>query len=394
LRWFAVTLVVLFGIYALTLSLFHAACLRYEVEFLQPLVWLAVLGILSLERAPAGRLLSRRGTRGVWGMLLGISVLFSVLAAYGLYAGTYVVLGRLYADKDQVAEAQVQYQRALELQPYNQEAQNGLGLALVRQGRAAEGVRHLEEALRLTPEDAQVHNNLGEAMIQLGRVAEAVGYYQRALRLKPDFANAHHNLAVVLFRQGRMPEALGHLEEALRSEPENGEVQGTLGMVLLRIGRVPEAIGHLEQALRLKPENAKRHYNLGLALVQTGRTPEGIGHLQEAIRLKPEYAESCHQAAWGLATSPDPSLRNGAQAVVLAELANQLAGGKDAGVMDTLAAAYAEVGRFGDAVRVARAVLELAKQSGAQEETRRIQERLQSYEAGRPYRAGPASGRQ
>jgi tetratricopeptide (TPR) repeat protein len=120
--------------------------------------------------------------------------------------------------------------------------------------------------------------------------------------------------------------------------------------------------------------------------------PEAIGHYEQALRLMSEHVGVRNNLAWVLATSRDGAVRNGARAVALAEGANQSAGGKDAALLDTLAAAYAEAGRFEDAVRTAQAAMELVQAAGPAEQTRQIRGRLKLYQAGRPYHEGTTSG--
>jgi hypothetical protein len=74
LRWFVTAIAMLFAMSALTLGFFSHAAMRYEVDFLPSLLLLAVVGILGLERALAGRLAVRRAARCGWGLLLGFSV--------------------------------------------------------------------------------------------------------------------------------------------------------------------------------------------------------------------------------------------------------------------------------------------------------------------------------
>jgi tetratricopeptide (TPR) repeat protein len=81
---------------------------------------------------------------------------------------------------------------------------------------------------------------------------------------------------------------------------------------------------------------------------------------QKAIELEPQYVPAQINLAWMLATWPEPSVRNGDKAVVLAEQANQVTKGKDPQILRTLAAAYAEAGRFGEAVMTAKQALALA----------------------------------
>ncbi|MCY2925790.1 MAG: tetratricopeptide repeat protein, partial [Planctomycetota bacterium] len=167
------------------------------------------------------------------------------------------------------------------------------------------------------------------------------------------------------------------------------EAHNNLGGVLKKIGRVDEAIAQFEQALKIKPEHAQAHYNLALALTQTGKGPEALAHFAQAVRINPDFTPALNNLAWLLATSEEASLRDGAQAVRLAEHACQLDGRKSFGSLDTLAAAYAEAGRFADALAAAQEALALAKGANQPAAAADIQTRLALYRAGKPYREPP-----
>ena len=258
LRWFIMAVGLLFGVGALTLGFYYCICSRFEVDFLPALVLLAVVGILELERALADHLPWRHAARWGWGLLLGFSVAFNLLASVERYA----------------------------------EADNNLGVALEKAGRVPEAIVQYEQALRLTPGYPEAHYNLGNALLNMGRLEDAIGHWDQASRLKPDFAEAHYNLGVALTRLGRLPEAVEHLEQALRIEPKYAETHNSLGAALMKLGRLPEAVEHWEQALRLKPNSAEFHNNLGIALFRMGRLPESLGQYEQAVRLKPDYFEA------------------------------------------------------------------------------------------------------
>ena len=87
-----------------------------------------------------------------------------------------------------------------------------------------------------------------------------------------------------------------------------------------------------------------------------------------------------------LATSPNAPLRNGAKAIQLAQLADQLTGGANALVLRTLAAAYAEGGQFGKAIESAQAAAQLQQSQGDDSLATELQQDIALYELGLPYR--------
>jgi tetratricopeptide (TPR) repeat protein len=112
---------------------------------------------------------------------------------------------------------------------------------------------------------------------------------------------------------------------------------------------------------------------------------EAIPHFQTALQFQPNYAEAQNNLAWVLATAPRASLRNGHQAVELAQKANQLAEGKNLIFLRTLAAAYAEAGRFPEAVETAQLALQAAEAQSKSALADDIRSQLTLYQAGTPF---------
>ena len=85
------------------------------------------------------------------------------------------------------------------------------------------------------------------------------------------------------------------------------------------------------------------------------------------MRLAPDSPIVLNNLAWILAANPDSRLRNGPEAVTLAERACQLTEFRQPMFIGTLAAAYAEAGRFEDAVKAAEQARDLAVAAGQNE---------------------------
>jgi Flp pilus assembly protein TadD len=157
----------------------------------------------------------------------------------------------------------------------------------------------------------------------------------------------------------------------------------------MRHGRVSEAIAHSEKALRIRPGDADAQNNLGLALLQTGDVKRAVAHLQKALEIDPGHMNAEVNLAWVLATWPDESTRDGAKAVQLAEDVARRAGHPNAIVSRTLAAAYAEIGRFGDAIQTAERALQVAKATGNDGLASDLERNITAYRLNQPIRSGP-----
>jgi Flp pilus assembly protein TadD len=163
-------------------------------------------------------------------------------------------------------------------------------------------------------------------------------------------------------------------------------------MLLLKDGRAEEAGQEFREALRIKPDDAWAHDNLASALAFRGDLAGAIAHYGEAARLRPDWPRTLSGMARIRAAAPDPALRNGAEAVALAQRACELTGRKDPAILDSLAVAYAEVGRFAEAVATAREAAALARSQGKADLAARIEQRQRLFEAGQPFRLAPGPG--
>jgi tetratricopeptide (TPR) repeat protein len=304
LRGIVAAVALYFGTCAVTVCSYFGTATRYEVEFLPALVWLAVLGFLSVERvlvstsdsgrAPASESnpVGQRAMRWGWGVLLGLSITFNLLMDVVRCAEAHNDLGFVMKNRGRTTEAIAEYRQALRLNPEYAEAHSNLGYVLKGEGDLEEAIAHYEQAVSLKPDLAEAHNNLGVALAQVDRVQDAIGAYEQALRFKSDFTEAHYNLGTVLWQTGRSQEALEHWEQAVRLRPDFAQAHSNLGVALAKLGRLPEAIEHDEQVVQLRPDSAPAHYELGLALEHAGRVSEAIEHYEESLRLQPEFAEA------------------------------------------------------------------------------------------------------
>jgi arylsulfatase A-like enzyme/tetratricopeptide (TPR) repeat protein len=167
-----------------------------------------------------------------------------------------------------------------------------------------------------------------------------------------------------------------------------------LGTVLKEMGKPREAAAQYAQALQMRPDSAEVHFNLALVLAQSGRIAEAVGHYVETLRLNADWPVALNNLAWIRATSDDPQLRDGAEAVRLAERACQLTGRKQFPPIDTLAAAYAQSGRFPEAVATAQEAIALARAAGQLDAAALIESHLAAYRAAKPYREPPPAAQQ
>lgn len=258
-------------------------------------------------------------------------------------------------------------------------------------------------ALEVTTDNYLAHDCLGEALVAQGRRSEARVEFEAALRIKPHFTHATANLAKLHFEEKRLEPAAALFAQVTAARPWDPEARQNLASVLASQGKLDEAVALYQEALRLDPENAAARQNLstalairprwaaastryaaGLELLRQRRAEAALDEFREAVRLRPEWPELLNTAAWVLATHPSAELRDGAQAVILAALGCALTGNADPVLLSTLAAAYAEAGRFAEATATQQKAWELAQTQGSGQAAAYLQ-RLELFRSRRAY---------
>jgi len=269
-------------------------------------------------------------------------------------------LSEAYLDKERINDAIVQGREAVKLAPDSADAYGVLGAALGRTSQLDEAIENLQTAEQLNPKLARVHYNLGNVFLKRGQIDDAIANYENELWLYPNFAEGHNNLASGLFRKGRPDEAFEHLKTALKLNPND-----------------PEALN-----------------NLGIALSQRGEMREAIAQWNKTLEVQPDNLEAQCNLAWIFATFPDASVRNGVRAVELAERAIKLSDGKNARIWRLTAAAYAEAGRFPDAIKAAQNGVALAEAERNAALVQTLEGNIRLFEENSPLRdVGTAASR-
>jgi len=355
------------------LGFFNVAFMRFT--FVQDhFQYLASLGLIALYAAGGAWLLGRLGV----GRALAIPLVAAILAVLGAFswkqAGAYQDAKSLWYD-------------TLAKNPNAWMARINLGSLLMMEGRYPEAIvqfRPVLNARQTFGEKAKAHFGIAQALHHLGRPAEAYEHIIEAVRYRPDSAEARYIYGLTLAALGRADEAIEQFRHTIRLEPRP-EAHNNLGRLLLERGEVSEAIEHLRAALRLRPGHTRARFNLCEALARQRRYGDVIRCLREGIQVGGGEVGLVRPLAWWLATSPDAQWRDGAEAVRLAEAVLRSAPADDAESLDVLAAAYAEVGRFPEAVETALRAVASARRQGRSALAADIEARLASYRAGRPY---------
>jgi tetratricopeptide (TPR) repeat protein len=229
---------------------------------------------------------------------------------------------------------------------------------LQKKGSTDEAIVKWTKAVSLDPNDPRANNGLGKALILKGNMHESIRYFQQALEKHPEYLDAHFNL----------------------------------GSAYIGDHKLQEAIDEWLTAVNMRPDFSIAHTNLGYAYFVEGDEKAALSHLRLALDGEPNSVSALTLAASLLATSEDAILRNGGEAVRLAERASQLTDRKDLAVLDTLSAAYAENARFDEASETEREALSKATSETNPAIISRLKAHLQEYLSGKPLRESTDGG--
>ena len=224
------------------------------------------------------------------------------------------------------------------------------------------------------------------ASVQASYWRDSETLFTHALAVTSNNDVAENNLGIVFLQKGNLDEAISLLQAAVDLRPENSPAHENLAKALLQKGQVTDALVHYRRLLELQPDNIEVHNIVGTVLIQQGQAREAVEEWQKVLAIQPDNGNAMSNLAWVFATSPDDSLRDRAKAVQLAEQAMRISGGRIPIIFRTLAAAYAENGRFSEAIQTAQRGIELANSRGNSGLATELQSNIVLYQERQPLR--------
>ena len=314
-------------------------------------------------------------------------------------------LALMLAERNDMEEAERHFRRATEIDPDDLDARTRWGDALARLGRTDEALEVLTAVLAVDAALPAAQLVLGAARQAEGNAEAAREALNRVLEAAPgaprERSEAHYRLAALLEAQaaetiGRHSagdddaEVESHLRAALELDPDFAEAHVLLGRLLGQQERFAEAAGHFARALVQDPSNSAWHRDRAMALILARRYAAARGALASARRAVASSGDAAAVAehldtllARLLAASPDAQVRNGREALAIAQ--RLMTDRPTMEHAETVAMALAEVGEFDRAAALqSQLIAEVERQGGVPTDGQR--QRLESYLAGEPVR--------
>ena len=302
------------------------------------------------------------------------------------YAEAHNTRANVYLRQGLLDAAQQAFEKALQCDPTYPDAWHGLATVHLERKDWAAAETAAARAVALWPLHLGARFTLARAQHQAGKLDEAIHNYQRLLELKPDLPSALQGLGAALVLRGDLEAACQTYEKALTLSPNSTEIHLRLGVLRLQQGQLPKAAQHLEEVLKSQPDHGLAHAQMGHLRLATGDRAAAIRHYRRALKTHPDDIEVLNNLAWLLATDPNPATHDGLLAVQLAERACNLTGHSVPLLLGTLAAAYAQAGRFSEAVATAEKAMARAAELGQPHLVERNRKLLDRYRANQPAR--------
>lgn len=180
------------------------------------------------------------------------------------------------------------FQQAIEKDPSNKMAWNGLGYCHVGLNDPQAAIQAYQQAIKADPADESMHFNLANYYLKLGRQQDAINSYLEVITINPGFERAYFRLGIVYTELGRLNEGQSAFENVIRLNPDAAPAYFNIAITYTKLGRYHEAIDANKQVLRIKPEYAPAYNNLGRVYGRLGQSAEAINAYKEAIRVDPD----------------------------------------------------------------------------------------------------------
>lgn len=360
---------------------------------------------------------------------MGRPIFFIISAAFGVWAATSYLSFWIQSNKadthlllalDEFQDNRVdEALEAVRLAPNDIKIKALIVRELAAQGHAADAKKLAAQALKDPLTDGDSHYFLADILAADDRLDAAINEARKSIELAPDNQSAYAGLCDWLYQEGRYSEAITAGRNGERINPFRIDVQLDLGRSLAGLGDQTNAVMHFRlaallgpkwpeahdqlgvslsalqdygeatneflQAVQLAPKNVEFRFHLAKTFACINETPSELEQYREIVKVDPECLPALNNLAWRLATSPNPEMWDGPQAVLFASKTCRLTQTNDARSLEILAAAYSRAGRFEQAAESARMAIQLAERDGQTNTISANQTLLQLSRSNRPY---------
>lgn len=262
------------------------------------------------------------------------------------------------------------------------------GEALAAQGKHHDAIKIFERVLEGEIEDsyqlARVHYGMGLSYSKLGDRVKSIQNYSTSINYYQKEPLTYLNRGNDFYLEEKYLKAIDDFNNAIKLDDQLFLAYNSRGIAYLKLKEFDNALSDLSSAIQLNPSYVKPYKNRAKVYFEIKKFDLALSDIETAIEMGAKEGWVYNMAAWIYAASPDPSLRNGERALEYAQQAVLLK--KDSQSLDTLAAAYAEVGKFDLAVLNQEMAIRAISRPNDQSTLSNYKERLESYKQKIPWR--------
>lgn len=242
------------------------------------------------------------------------------------------------------------------------------------------------ELISQRPSFYRPYFNLAKIAMKLDKFTEAVSHLEKVIELKPDHAYAYEGLASAYEAQGQFDQAVIGYSKALELKPDYVEAYYKLALCSYELGNFHDPEEYANGALLNHPSYVNAAIKLAEKLLEKQQIRLAYERYVRVLELENDSVTVLNALAWIQASCDIEGLANPEKALTRALRACELADFGIAEVVDTLAVAYAAAGRFPEAIKTAQKAIHIAQSAGNTALAQRIRNRLELYQAEKPYR--------
>jgi tetratricopeptide (TPR) repeat protein len=355
----------------------------YGLSALLPLSFFAAIGWNVVTDGRKWRQLPIAMLLTVWAMnSFGSFWIYDPVAQH-IITATHFSVGK----KSDAALAEAK--KAVTADPSNAAARIALASALDDAEQSSEALEEAEHARELAPLDGATHLELGTLLLKQNKVERAVEESRLAVAYAPQSTRAHLLLLASLL--SHKEDATEAAREALAVSPYNAEIHRLLGVALVRKGEALGAFNQLSYSVLIRPDWTQASSELHRALLALINSSDAAKLLHQATSSVPDSSVAMDELAWIFATHPSEELRDGPEAVRLAEHACALTKRTNPLLLATLAAAYAETGNFAEAINTIEESIAKARSNDNTDAIALGEKLFGFFQANKPIRQNPNS---
>jgi tetratricopeptide (TPR) repeat protein len=323
--------------------------------------------------------------------------------------------GNAYIAQNKPKEALADFAAAIELEPEDSATLEAQGLAYATLEQWDEARASLTKAAEANPDSPTPYVQRGRVNLLAGDNEAAIKDASKALQVAPDFVYALLLRAQAYGQDKQWDEALADAEQLIALAPGSSDAVRLWASLIVISKKTDEYLPKLQRQHEMDPDpgialrlamlyGAKKEYRKAIdaysvtisqepknwfafqgradTYLGIGKQADAMQDYEQALKLDPDNSGVLNNLAWLLATSPDAELRDGKRAIELAAKACDVTDHKQAHILSTLAAAYAETGDFETAKKWSSKAVEIGEDAMKEQ----LAKELESYKEGKPWR--------